>query len=266
MTTHQLELCDARKLDFIEDESVNLVITSPPYWNIKDYGYEDQIGFYSDYNEYIEDLNLVWKECMRVLKPGSRLCINVMDTFTKTKEYGRHKCMPIHSDITLACEKIGFDYLGQIIWRKIGNHRPSGGGVWMGSYPYPRNGILKYDYEYIMVFKKLGDSKEVITKELKESSKISPEEWKVYFDSLWTFDGVRQDNHVAKFPEELPNRLIKMFSFIGDVVLDPFSGSGTTTISAFKLGRNSIGTDLNPEYIDLSKSLLKKAQETLKGE
>lgn len=239
----------------LANNSVHLAITSPPYWQLKDYGTDNQIGFHDSYENYINNLNLVWKECYRTLYDGCRLCVNIGDQFARAVYYGRYKVIPIREEIIKFCENIGFDYMGAIIWQKVTTSNTSGGGVQMGSYPYPRNGILKLDYEFILVFKKLGDAPKP-TIENKEQSKMTAEEWNTFFAGHWNFAGVRQDNHIAMFPEELPRRLIKMFAFVGDTVLDPFAGSGTTNLSAKNLGRNSIGYEINPEFISNIKQKL----------
>lgn len=238
-----------------EDNSVHLVITSPPYWQLKDYGSDDQIGFHQSYESYINNLNLVWKECYRVLHNGCRLCVNIGDQFARSVYYGRYKVIPIREEIIKFCENIGFDYMGAIIWQKVTTSNTTGGGVQMGSYPYPRNGILKLDYEFILIFKKLGEAPKP-TRELKEESKMTAEEWNTFFAGHWNFGGARQDNHIAMFPEELPRRLIKMFAFVGDTVLDPFAGSGTTNLAAKNLRRNSVGYEINPEFIPVIKQKL----------
>ncbi|MEZ4907402.1 MAG: site-specific DNA-methyltransferase [Saprospiraceae bacterium] len=255
MSIHKIINGDSRLMGEISDSSVDLIITSPPYWQLKDYGTEEQIGYNDTYEQYINNLNLVWKESERVLHPGCRLCINIGDQFARSAYYGRYKVIPIRTEIIKFCENIGFDYMGSIIWQKITSTNTSGGGVQMGSYPFPRNGVIKIDYEFILIFKKQGKQPK-FTKEQKEKSRMTPEEWNTYFSGHWNFPGVKQKSHIAMFPEELPHRLIKMFSFVGDTVLDPFFGSGTTTLAASKLDRNSIGYEINPEFIDISKSKL----------
>jgi DNA modification methylase len=249
----------------LPDTSIHLALTSPPYWQLKDYGSDNQIGFHDSYENYINNLNLVWKECYRVLHDGCRLCVNIGDQFARSVYYGRYKVIPIREEIIKFCENIGFDYMGAIIWQKVTTSNTTGGGVQMGSYPYPRNGILKLDYEFILVFKKLGDAPKP-TKENKELSKMTAEEWNTFFAGHWNFSGTKQDKHMAMFPEELPRRLIKMFAFVGDTVLDPFAGSGTTNLAAKNLRRNSIGYEINPEFIPVIKSKLeinqKEIQET----
>lgn len=243
-------------MEELKDESVHLVITSPPYWQLKDYGNGSQIGFNDSYEDYINNLNLVWKECYRVLHKGCRLCINIGDQFARSVYYGRYKIIPIREEIIKFCETIGFDYMGAIIWQKVTTCNTTGGATIMGSFPYPRNGIIKLDYEFILIFKKLGDPPKV-SREIKEKSKLTLEEWNEYFYGHWNFAGEKQDKHLAMFPEELPKRLIKMFSFVGDTVLDPFLGSGTTCLAAKNLGRSSIGYEINQDFLPIIKEKVK---------
>ena len=247
-TRHKIINGDSRKMTELENKSVDLIITSPPYWQLKDYGIENQIGYNDSYEEYINNLNLVWQESYRVLNNGCRLCINIGDQFARAVYYGRYKVIPIRTEIIKFCEATGFDYMGAIIWQKKTTSNTTGGASLMGSYPTPRNGILSIDYEFILLFKKLGTPIKP-DRELKEQSKMTKEEWKIYFDGHWNFGGARQDGHIAVFPEELPRRLIKMFSFVGETVLDPFLGSGTTSFAARNLNRNSVGYEMNPEFI-----------------
>lgn len=249
----------------VKDESVHLVVTSPPYWQLKDYGHEDQIGFNDTYEDYINNLNLVWNECYRVLHPGCRLCVNIGDQFARSVYYGRYKIIPIRTEIIKFCETIGFDYMGAIIWQKVTTTNTTGGATVMGSFPYPRNGIIKLDYEFILIFKKLGTPPKP-TPEQKERSKLTTDEWNEYFYGHWNFSGERQDQHLAVFPEELPRRLIRMFSFVGDTVLDPFLGSGTTSLAACNLDRHSIGYEINKDFLSIIKSKLKIGEHDLFGE
>ncbi len=255
MTEHKIVFGDSRSLNKIKDKSVQLIITSPPYWQLKDYGIQEQIGFNDSYEEYINNLNLVWKECNRVLSDGCRLCINIGDQFARSVYYGRYKVIPIRTEIIRFCESLGMDYMGAIIWQKTTTMNTSGGGAIMGSFPYPRNGILKIDYEFILIFKKLGNAPKP-TAEQKKKSEMGKEEWKQYFSSHWNFKGARQTDHIAMFPEELPKRLIKMFSFVGETVFDPFAGSGTTSLAAKNLGRNSVAYELNKEFAPVIKKKL----------
>ncbi|MCL2019180.1 MAG: site-specific DNA-methyltransferase [Oscillospiraceae bacterium] len=254
-TTHRIINGDCRNMRSVTDKSVQLIITSPPYWQLKDYGVSNQIGFDDDYEAYINNLNVVWKECFRVLDDGCRLCINVGDQFARSVYYGRYKVIPIHSEIIRFCETIGFDFMGQIIWQKSTTMNTTGGGAVMGSFPFPRNGIVKLDFEYILLFKKQGKSKKP-TAEQKELSKMTNEEWNTYFAGHWHFAGSKQDKHLAMFPDELPRRLIKMFSFVGETVLDPFAGSGTTAKVARELGRNSVNYEINSDFMPLIETKL----------
>ncbi|WP_076788992.1 DNA methyltransferase [Chlorobium sp. KB01] len=251
-------------MNLVGGKSVHLVITSPPYWQLKDYGTDTQIGFHESYESYINNLNLVWKECERVLYPGCRLCINIGDQFARSVYYGRYKVIPIRTEIIKFCETIGLDYMGAVIWQKVTTTNTTGGASIMGSFPYPRNGILKLDYEFILIFKKQGDAPKP-TKEQKERSAMTTEEWNTYFSGHWNFAGAKQDGHIAMFPEELPHRLIKMFAFQNDTVLDPFMGSGTTALAAKNLDRNSIGYEINPEFIEIAKTKLNSNQQDFVG-
>ena len=254
-TCHKIIIGDSRMMREVGNESVHLIITSPPYWQLKDYGHKEQIGFNDTYEDYINHLSLVWKECYRVLHPGCRLCVNIGDQFARSVYYGRYKVIPIRTEITKFCETAGFDYMGAIIWQKVTTMNTTGGATVMGSFPYPRNGIVKLDYEFILLFKKGGDSPKV-SKERKEKSKLTTKEWNEYFYGHWNFSGEKQDKHLAVFPEELPKRLIRMFSFIGDTVLDPFLGSGTTSLAAKNLDRNSVGYEINREFLPVIKQKL----------
>lgn len=262
MTDHKIVFGDSRKMSLIPDRSVQLIITSPPYWQLKDYGSDDQIGFNDSYEEYINNLNLVWQECNRVLSNGCRLCINIGDQFARSVYYGRYKVIPIRTEIIKFCESLGMDYMGAIIWQKTTTMNTSGGGAIMGSFPYPRNGILKMDYEFILIFKKLGNAPKP-THEQKIASQMTKEEWGQFFSSHWYFNGVKQLEHIAMFPEELPRRLIKMFSFTGETVLDPFVGSGTTSLAAKHLGRNSIGYEINSNFQKIISDKVLKSQVNL---
>ncbi|MFH1128398.1 MAG: DNA methyltransferase [Candidatus Omnitrophota bacterium] len=251
-TLHKIIIGDSRKMQEVKDASVHLIVTSPPYWQLKDYGSSDQIGFNHSYEEYINNLNLVWNECHRVIENGCRLCINIGDQFARAVYYGRYKVIPIRTEIIKFCETIGFDYMGAVIWQKVTTCNTTGGASVMGSFPYPRNGILKLDYEFILIFKKQGTITPV-THEIREKSKMTTEEWNQYFSGHWNFAGEKQGKHLAMFPEELPKRLIKMFTFVGDTVLDPFLGSGTATLAAKNLSRNSIGYEINGDFLPFIK-------------
>ena len=178
-TTHTLINGDSRNLSLIPDKSVHLIITSPPYWQLKDYGTDSQIGFHDSYESYINNLNTVWSECNRILHDGCRLCVNIGDQFARSVYYGRYKVIPIRTEIIRFCESLGMDYMGAIIWQKQTTMNTTGGGAVMGSFPYPRNGILKIDYEFILIFKKQGKAP-VPTAEQKKCSAMTKEEWNTF--------------------------------------------------------------------------------------
>jgi len=251
-TKHKIIIGDSRRMAEVLDKSVHLIITSPPYWQIKDYGVENQIGFNDSYEDYINNLNLIWSECFRVLHDGCRLCINIGDQFARSVYYSRYKVVPIHTEIIKFCETIGFDYMGAIIWQKPTTMNTTGGATVMGSFPYPRNGIIKIDYEFILIFRKAGSSPKV-SRDVEEMSKLSKKEWNEYFSGHWKINGERQVGHLAMFPIEIPKRLIKMFSFVGDTILDPFLGSGTTMLASKNLNRNSVGYELNKNFLSIIK-------------
>jgi len=253
---------DSRWMPEIKDKEVDLIITSPPYWQIKDYGEEGQIGYGQSLHEYLKDLYYVWQECYRVLREGGRFCLNIGDLFARAIIYGRYKVIPLHAELIAQCERIGFDFMGSIIWQKKTTMNTTGGANVMGSFPYPPNGIIEIDYEYIHIFKKPGKNKKV-PKEVKEASKLTKEEWKEYFSGHWYFRGAKQIEHEAMFPEELPRRLIKMFSFVGDTVLDPFLGSGTTIKTALELQRSAIGYEINKDFLKTIKEKLRIEEKSL---
>jgi len=261
-TTHKIIIGDSRSMTELENSSVHLIITSPPYWQLKDYGTKNQIGYDDSYENYINNMNLVWQECYRVLHNGCRLCVNIGDHFSRSVYYGRYKVIPIRTEIIKFCETIGFDYMGAIIWQKVTTSNTTGGATIMGSYPYPRNGIIKIDYEFILIFKKSGTAP-TVTSQQKKLSILTKDEWNSFFQGHWNFAGARQDSHMAMFPDELPRRLIKMFSFVSDTILDPFLGSGTTSSVAKNLDRNSIGYEINPEFLSTIKEKIGMNQQSM---
>ena len=246
---------DSRRMPEVADGSVDLVVTSPPYWQIKDYGAAGQTGFGQSLHEYLKDLYHTWRECFRLLRPGCRLCLNIGDQFARAAVYGRYKIIPLHAEFISQCEEIGFDFMGAIIWRKKTTMNPTGGAVIMGSYPYPPNGLLEIDYEFIQIFKKPGPPRRVAP-EVKAAARLTKEEWKEYFAGHWQFGGAHKLGHEARFPEELPRRLIRMFTFPGDTVLDPFLGSGTTVKAALDLDRRAVGYEINAAYLGLIKETI----------
>ncbi len=244
---------DSSDMSMIPDESVNLIITSPPYWTLKDYDVEGQIGKgSSSYDYYISELNKVWKECVRVLAPDGKICINIMPFLLtgKAARYGRRETRLVLGDIEKYMDSTNCMYqFGLYIWDKRKIARFSS----FGSYPYPPNIFSTYPYEWITVFSKEGKRK-TVPKDIKEKSKLSTKEWQEWaINSIWEMQPAKAktERHPAPFPKELPRRLIKLYSFWGDTVLDPFAGTGTTLLAAQELGRKSIGFELNPEYIKL---------------
>jgi DNA modification methylase len=232
----------------LADGSIDLVVTSPPYWQIKDYGSPGQIGFGQSLHEYLRDLGRVWWECARVLREGGRLCVNIGDQFARASVFGRYRVIPLHAEIICQCAEAGFDSMGSIIWRKKTTMNTTGGAVVMGSYPYPPNGVVEIDFEYILLFKKPGKSR-TPAREIKERSVLTRQEWKSWFAGHWELGGARKDGHDAPFPDEIPRRLIRMFSFAGDTVLDPFIGRGTTAHAALSLGRNAVGYEIQGDFL-----------------
>ena len=214
---------------------------------MKDYGHPEQIGFDQSLESYLESLAQVWRECHRALHPGCRMAVNIGDQFARAAHYGRYKVIPLHAQITLDAERAGFDFMGSIIWQKVTSQNASGGGAVMGSFPLPRNGIVKLDYERILLFKKLGQAPKP-TDEQKAAAAMTTGEWNTYFAGHWQFPGEKQNGHLAMFPLELPRRLIRMFSFPGETVLDPFAGAGTTIKAAMELNRSAIGYEINRDF------------------
>ncbi len=202
---------DSRSMPEVAAASVALIVTSPPYWRIKDYGEPGQIGHGQTLHQYLGDLLTVWRECFRVGRPGSRLCVNIGDQFARASEYGRYRVIPLHAEIICQCAACGYDYLGSIVWRKKTTMNTSGGAVVMGSYPYPPNGIVEIDFEYILLFKKPG-ARPPVPAALRASAAMTREEWKSWFSGHWSVAGARKKGHEASFPEEIPRRLIRMFS------------------------------------------------------
>jgi DNA modification methylase len=247
---------DSRRMADLESSSVELIITSPPYWQIKDYGVPGQIGHGQGLHAYLRDLSLVWGECHRVTREGGRMCVNIGDQFARASLYGRYRIIPLHAEVICQCAAHGFDYMGSIIWRKKTTMNTSGGATVMGSYPHPPNGIVEIDFEYILLFRKPGTLKKKEA-ELKKSAAMSRDEWKTWFSGHWELGGARKKGHDAPFPEEIPRRLIRMFSFPGDTVLDPFLGTGTTAAVARSLGRNAIGYEIKKEFVGLAMERLR---------
>ena len=255
---------DARELSFIDDESIHLVITSPPYWNLKRYNENpDQLGHVNDYESFLNELEKVWREVFRVLVPGGRLVCVVGDVCVSRRRFGRHLVFPLHADICVLCRKIGFDNLNPIIWHKIANasFEVENGSKFLGK-PYEPNAIIKNDMEFILMQRKPGGYRKP-TEIQRKLSRIDKKDFNAWFQQIWNITGASTRNHPAPFPLELASRLVRMFSFQGDTVLDPFCGTGTTMVASLRYGRNSIGIDIDPEYCRMAARFLKKESSNL---
>lgn len=260
-TKHQMFLRDARRLSFIKRESVHLVLTSPPYWTLKKYrDSAGQLGDIVEYDMFLKELNKVWRHCYRVLVPGGRLVCVVGDVcLSRRKNNGRHMVVPLHASIQERCRKIGFDNLAPIIWYKISNaqYEASGSGGFLGK-PYEPNAVVKNDIEFILMERKPGGYRSPLMAS-RILSVIPEKKHREWFQQIWTdITGASTKLHPAPFPLELAERLIRMFSFAGDTVLDPFMGTGTTNVAAAKWGRNSIGTELDSTYLEMALDRLHK--------
>jgi len=260
MTTniHRLIHGDARNLTFLKDESVQLVVTSPPYWNLKRYNDNPhQLGHIQDYDLFLAELGKVWRHIFRVLVPGGRLVCVVGDVCVARRTFGRHLVFPLHADICVICRRIGFDNLNPIIWHKISNasYEVTNGSKFLGK-PYEPNAIIKNDIEFILMQRKPGGYRKP-TNAQRDASRIEKEDFDKWFQQTWNIPGASTKEHPAPFPSELAIRLVKMFSFVGDTVLDPFCGTGTTMLAALKTNRNSIGIEIDMKYCRMAAKLLK---------
>jgi DNA modification methylase len=255
---------DARDLSFLSDESIHLVVTSPPYWNLKRYNENpDQLGHVNDYESFLSELEKVWREVFRVLVPGGRLVCVVGDVCVSRRRFGRHLVFPLHADICVLCRKIGFDNLNPIIWHKIANasFEVENGSKFLGK-PYEPNAIIKNDMEFILMQRKPGGYRKP-TEAQRKLSKIDKKDFNAWFQQIWSITGASTRNHPAPFPLELASRLVRMFSFQDDTVLDPFCGTGTAMVASLRYGRNSIGIDIDPEYCHMAARFLKKESSNL---
>ncbi len=255
-TSHDLCRTDARYgMTAVESDSVHLVLTSPPYWTLKEYRRsEGQLGFIADYEKFLDQLDKVWEHCWRVLVPGGRLIIVVGDVcLSRRQNDGRHTVRPLHASIQERCRKLGFDNLAPIIWHKIANasYEVENGSGFLGK-PYEPNSVIKNDIEYVLMQRKPGAYRNpsVSTRLL---SVISAENYQKWFQQIWSgLTGASTRDHPAPFPLELAERLVRMFSFVGDTILDPFLGTGTSCVAAAKWGRNSIGIEVDSHYFDMA--------------
>ena len=260
-THHDLRLGDSRNL---QAEGVQLVLTSPPYWTLKEYRKSDgQLGFVADYEVFLGELDKVWERCHKALVPGGRLICVVGDVcLSRRNNGGRHMVMPLHSSIQEHCRQIGFDNLAPIIWHKIANAKfesEGNGSSFLGK-PYEPNAVIKNDIEFILMQRKPGGYRapSEATRVLSVIPEDSHREW---FQQIWTrLPGASTKHHPAPFPVELAERLIRMFSFVGDTVLDPFMGTGTTNIAASMWGRNSIGVEVDPHYFECARKRLEDSK------
>lgn len=254
-TFHEFHLADARHMDFLSPDSVHLVITSPPYWTLKKYNDgPSQLGDLSDYDCFLSELNKVWSKCHDALVPGGRLVCVVGDVcLSRRKNNGRHTVVPLHASIQEQCRKLGYDNLSPIIWHKIANATLEAGGnsSFLGK-PYEPNAVIKNDIEFVLMERKPGGYRSPSWLE-RLMSVISEENHKLWFRQIWTdVPGASTRHHPAPFPLLLVKRLIRMFSFVGDTVLDPFHGSGTTSVACWQTGRNSVSAEVDGRYFESS--------------
>lgn len=260
-TEHQIYIGNSRRMTEVADESVHCVVTSPPY--VTTVMEKGQDFDYEPYRSMMED---VFREVWRTMAQDARFCLNVADIRSKyfyANENGLYR-VPISSDMLNLAHEIGFRMIDTFIWDK-GFNRNFGGPL-LGSYPYPSTMYNNVYFEYIFILKKPG--KRRVKRSVRQASKIDKATWKEYVQRIWRVETVteRFDGHTAVFPEEIPRRLLKMYSFVGDTVLDPFSGTGTTTLAARNLGRNSIGYEINKDLIPVIRQRLEMNQYTLFGQ
>ena len=261
-TEHDLYCRDARDLSFLADEGVHLIVTSPPYWTLKEYRRsKGQLGFVEDYEEFLRELDKVWAHCFRALVPGGRLIVVVGDVcLSRRKNRGRHTVVPLHASIQEHCRRLGFDNLAPIIWHKIANasFEVENGSSFLGK-PYEPNAVIKNDIEFLLMERKPGGyrSPSVAARVL---SVIPTENHHRWFRQIWTgLPGASTREHPAPFPLEIAERLIRMFSFVGDTVLDPFTGTGTTNVAAARTGRNSVGVEIDKHYFNIARRRVSEA-------
>jgi DNA modification methylase len=263
-THHDIIVGDAREMD-LQPDSVQLVLTSPPYWTLKKYRENaGQLGHVEDYTKFLHELDRVWRNCFQALVPGGRLVCVVGDVcLSRRKNDGRHTVVPLHASIQEQCRRLGYDNLAPIIWHKIANavYEASGNGAGFLGKPYEPNAVIKNDIEFILMERKPGGyrSPSVATRVLSLISDANHKEW---FRQIWTgLPGASTKNHPAPYPLELAERLVRMFSFVGDTVLDPFLGTGSTMVAAMRHGRNCIGYEIDETYATLARKRVAAAKD-----
>jgi DNA modification methylase len=264
-TTITIHPGDARDLDWLPSDSLHLVLTSPPYWTLKEYpSNDDQLGSIAAYEQFHDELDKVWRHCYRALVPGGRLVCVVGDVCLSRRRHGKHSVIPLHADIVIRARKIGFDNLTPIFWYKIANanYEVENGSSFLGK-PYEPNAIIKNDVEFILMLRKPGGYRQP-TNEQRDASRLTKEEYQSWFQQIWNnVPGETTRDHPAPYPEELAYRLVRMFSFIGDTVLDPFMGTGTSLVAAARCERNAIGVEIEPSYIEYAKQRLERKTTSL---
>ncbi|MFH0914217.1 MAG: site-specific DNA-methyltransferase [Chloroflexota bacterium] len=247
-TTHKIYIGDAETIfKTMPDNFFQLMVTSPPYWNVRDYGHPDQIGRKDTLEQYLERLDGVWREVVRTLLPDGKLALNIGNIYYS--EPGENRRTTANLSL-LTWQQLNniedLRFMGTIYWQKTTSRA---GAVLFGSYPYPTNFMISNAVEPIHVFRKIGTRE--VPQEIKERSKVGKEEFRKFRDAIWNDINGVEDKHSAAYPLELPSRLIKMFSYVEDWILDPFLGSGTTMKAALDLGRNSVGIELNPDFLKI---------------